>query len=75
MLVKPVNSFVLANGDDESDLVGLTLLLLAATVRSVAYMGAGVLSHSTVVCLDQWFPNIFLARPKSEPNEHFTNQV
>jgi len=31
---------VLANGDDESDLVGWSLLLLAATVRSSAHMPA-----------------------------------
>jgi len=29
---------VLANGDDESDLVGWSLLLLAAVVRSFAHM-------------------------------------
>jgi len=33
---------VLANGDDESDLVGWSLLLLAATVRSFAHMPLGV---------------------------------
>jgi len=33
---------VLANGDDESDLVGLRLLLLAATVRSFAHMPLGI---------------------------------
>ena len=33
---------VLANGDDESDLVGWSLLLLAATVRSFAHMPLGI---------------------------------
>jgi len=32
---------VLANGDDESDLVGWSLLLLAATVRSFAHLPLG----------------------------------
>jgi len=39
MLVNLVNSWLcLLNGDDESDLVGWSLLLLAATVRSFAHM-------------------------------------
>jgi len=33
---------VLANGDDESDLVGWSLLLIAATVRSFAHMPLGI---------------------------------
>ena len=33
---------VLGNGDDESDLVGWSLLLLAATVRSFAHMPLGI---------------------------------
>ena len=33
---------VLANGDDESDLVGWSLLLLAATLRSFAHMPLGI---------------------------------
>jgi len=32
----------LANGDDKSDLVGWSLLLLAATVRSFAHMPLGI---------------------------------
>ena len=35
-------SIVLVNGDDESDLVGWSLLLLAATVRSFAHMPLGI---------------------------------
>jgi len=38
---------VLANGDDESDLVGLSLLLLAATVRSFAQMPLGISDRNT----------------------------
>jgi len=39
---------VRADGDDESDLVGWSLLLLAATVRSFAHMALG-LSHRITV--------------------------
>jgi len=38
---------VLANGEDESDLVGWSLLLLAATVRSFAHMLLGLSDHNT----------------------------
>ena len=38
---------VLANGDDESDLVGWSLLLLAATVRSFAHMPLGISDHNS----------------------------
>ena len=38
---------VLANGDDESDLVGWSLLLLAATVRSFAHMPLGISDRNT----------------------------
>jgi len=38
---------VLADGDDESDLVGRSLLLLAATVRSSAHMPLGVSDRNT----------------------------
>jgi len=38
---------VLANGDDESDLVGWSLLLLAATVRSSALMPLGISDRNT----------------------------
>ena len=37
---------VLANGDDESDLVGWSLLFLAATVRSFAHMPLGISDHN-----------------------------
>ena len=40
---------VLANGDDESDLVGWSLLLLAATVRS-AHMPLGISDRNTSQC-------------------------
>jgi len=33
---------VLVNGDDESDLIGWSLLLLASTVRSFAHMPLGI---------------------------------
>ena len=43
---------VFANGDDESDLVGWSLLLLAATVRSLAHMPLGIsdrnISHNCI---------------------------
>ena len=38
---------VLAHGDDESDLVGWNLLLLAATVRSFAHMPLGLSDRNT----------------------------
>ena len=38
---------VLANGDDESDLVGWSLLLLAAMVRSFAHMLLGISDRNT----------------------------
>jgi len=38
---------VLANGDDESDLVRWPLLLLAATVRSSAHMLLGISDRNT----------------------------
>ena len=38
---------VLANGDDENDLVGWSLLLLAATVRSFAHMPLGISDRNT----------------------------
>jgi len=38
---------VLANGDDESDLVGWSLLLLAATVRSFAHVPLGISDCNT----------------------------
>jgi len=38
---------VLANGDNESDLVGWYLLLLAATVRSFAHMPLGISDRNT----------------------------
>ena len=42
---------VLANGDDESDLVGWSLLLLAATVRSSAPMPLGISDRNNMnVC-------------------------
>ena len=40
---------VLANSDDESDLVGWSLLLLAATVRSFSYMLLGISEHNKMV--------------------------
>ena len=40
---------VLANGDDERDLVGWSLLLLAATVRSFAHMPLGISDHNKMV--------------------------
>ena len=40
---------VLANGDDESDLVGWSLLLLAATVRSFAHMPLGISDRNTIM--------------------------
>ena len=36
-----------ANGDDESDLVGWSLLLLAATVRSSAHLLLGISDRNT----------------------------
>ena len=39
---------VLANGDDESDLVGWSLLLLAATVRSFAHMPLGISDRNSM---------------------------
>jgi len=39
---------VLANGDDESDLVGWSLLLVAATVRSFAHMPLGISDRNTI---------------------------
>ena len=41
---------VLANGDNESDLVGWSLLLLAATVRSSAHMPLGISDRNTTFC-------------------------
>jgi len=40
---------VLANGDDESDLVGWSLLLLAATVRSFAHMPLGISDRNKII--------------------------
>jgi len=40
---------VLANGDDESDLVGWSLLLLAAVVRSFAHMPLGISDRSSTI--------------------------
>ena len=39
---------VLAKGDDESDLVGWSLSLLAATVRSFAHMPLGISDRNTM---------------------------
>jgi len=39
---------VLANSDDESDLVGWSLLLLAATVRSFAHMPLGISDRNSI---------------------------
>ena len=39
---------VLANGDDENDLVGWSLLLLAATVRSSAHMPLGISDRNSI---------------------------
>jgi len=39
---------VLANGDDKSDLVGWSLLLLAATVRSFAHMPLGISDRNSI---------------------------
>jgi len=44
---------VLANGDDENDLVGWSLLLLAATVRSFAHMPLGISDRNNIMCNDQ----------------------
>jgi len=41
---------VLANGDHESDLVGWSLLLLAATVRSFAHMPLGISDRNNRCC-------------------------
>jgi len=43
---------VLANGDDKSDLVGWSLLLLAATVLSFAHMPLGISDRNSIVFLD-----------------------
>jgi len=43
---------VLANGDDESDLVGWSLLLLAATVRSFAHMPLGISDRNSAMVVD-----------------------
>ena len=43
---------VLASGDDESDLVVWTQLLLAATVRSFAHMPLGISDRNTI--LREW---------------------
>jgi len=45
------------NGDDESDLVGWTLLLLTATVRSFAHMLLGISNRNTILstCLSWCF--------------------
>ena len=40
---------VLANGNGESDLVGWSLLLLAATVRSFAHMPLGISDRNSVM--------------------------
>jgi len=40
---------VLANDDDESDLVGLSLLLLAATVRSFAHVPLGISDRNNII--------------------------
>jgi len=40
---------VLANGDDESDLVGWSLLLLAAAVRSFAHMPLRISDRNSVM--------------------------
>jgi len=40
---------VLANGDDESDLVGWSLLLLAAAVRSFAHMLLRISDRNTTI--------------------------
>ena len=40
---------VLANGDDENDLVGWSLLLLAATVRSFAHVPLGISDRNKMV--------------------------
>ena len=40
---------LLANGDDESDLVGWSLLLLAATVRSFAHMPLGISDRNIAI--------------------------
>jgi len=40
---------VLANSDDESDLVGWSLLLLAATVQSFAHMPLGISDHNKMM--------------------------
>ena len=45
---------VLANGDDESDLVGWSLLLLAATVRSSAHMPLGISDRNTRSLHELW---------------------
>jgi len=42
---------VLANGDDESDLDGWTLLFLAATVRSFEHMPLGLSDRNTIMGL------------------------
>jgi len=42
---------VLANGDHKSDLVGWSLLLLAATVRSSAHMPLGISDRNTIITL------------------------
>ena len=47
---------VLANSDDESDLVGWSLLLLAATVRSFAHMPLRIPDRNNIR------PRIFIGR-------------
>jgi len=54
---------VLANGDDESDLVGWSLLLLAATVRSFAHMPLGISDRKSTYSLfvvEEWSANCVL---------------
>jgi len=41
---------VLANGDDESDLVGWSLLLLAAAVQIFAHMPLRISDRNAVTC-------------------------
>jgi len=44
-------SIVLANGDDESDLAGWSLLLLADTVWSFAHMPLGISDRNTSIMI------------------------
>ena len=51
---------VLADGDDESDLVGWSLLLLAATVRSSAHMLLGISDRNIIISKTALIQNLII---------------